>query len=175
MKKAYSDEDLIRFIYDEMTKAEADALLAAMVKDESLWARFEGLQETTELVKTVEMEPSEESLEAVRSYVRSSKAEFVKKARELAIQKFKLKAGRFSVNLNAVMALSLGVFITLGVIGSAYKLTRSQFVSPDQGSMVQGFEQGEVAPAEVYDWETPELNQQLRQLREDIESFREES
>lgn len=172
MKKSYKDEDLIRFIYDEMDPQEAEALMGDLVKDEALWLRFEQLQETSDLMTPLSLEPSEETLEAVRTYVYQYDEEGSLPPSAEAWQSFHIKLGRFSVGLNAVMGFSLAVVLTLGVIGSAYKLTRHQMGNPNEGPLVQ--QQDELVHPDAYDWEMKDIDHELKQVREALETIKDD-
>ena len=67
MKKQFTDDDIIRFLYNEMKGAENDAFLEALCTDESLWERYELLQESVEMLSGVQYEPSEASLQQIRA------------------------------------------------------------------------------------------------------------
>lgn len=173
MNKPYRDEDLIRFIFDEMNSEESEALLNALVKDEALWNRYEKLQSGVEMTQGLKYEPSEESVEAICAYVRATQSAPEQAPDSGATSSFNLDLGRFSVNLNAVMAVSLSVVLTLGVLGSAYKLTR-QVGKPNEGPLVQQVESRENSQEEIYDWEMKDIDQELEHVRQAIETIQED-
>jgi hypothetical protein len=166
---------LIRFIYDEMSPEEANDLLDAMVKDEELWSRFENIQNTAEQVANLSFDPSEHSVEKIKEYAHQASAADLAKDDAAPVSSFKavFRVGKLPVNLNAVVALSLGIFITLGVIGSAYRLSRQPQDKPDNSIVQQTPLDRQVQPAvPVLNWEGGMIDQDLSEIREALETIK---
>lgn len=66
---AFSDNDLLRFLYDELPKSEADALVMALSHDDELLNRYEMFQSLAEETSKLQFEPSQESLDAIMAEV----------------------------------------------------------------------------------------------------------
>jgi len=174
MKNAFTDNDIIRFLYDEMGAAESESLLAALVQDEDLWERYEALQEGMGHLEKVALEPSEASLEVIRDFVKTS-GEDARAAKRTTLEfagKY-LHAGAVSINLHAVVGAALSVFLVLSIAGSAYKLTRQKFDNPNTGTWSQQQE-----PAPVHDprfeWDTNEIDRELDRVKDGVKSLQDE-
>jgi anti-sigma factor RsiW len=68
---SYTDEDILRFLYDEMSEDESSAFLADLCTDEALWERYEMFQEVAEQTSGLRFEPSEESIQKIEAFART--------------------------------------------------------------------------------------------------------
>ncbi|MDX1906157.1 MAG: hypothetical protein SF053_03925 [Bacteroidia bacterium] len=110
MKKQFTDEAIVRYLYDEMEPAEHDAFVEALCTDEQLWQRYELLQETVAALGQVQYEPSEVSLQAIRTYVRHSAPD-----QTGPIQAVKTRSGFFRMHLNSIMLLTTSLLLMVAV------------------------------------------------------------
>lgn len=180
MKKRFTDEDIIRFLCDEMPQAESDALLTALVSDEDLWQRFEALQQTMESFSALSYEPAESSIQAIQSYVRESRPTQPAAQPELSqssVSARSLRLGGITINLQVLVSMALAVFLALSVAGSAYKLTRQKFANPNTGKLVER-EQPQAQPTQIdprFDWEMNDIDQNLEKVKEGLETLEDKS
>lgn len=70
----YNDEDILRFLYDEMPSEESEVFLTALCSEEGLWERYEMFQEVVEQASGLRFEPSEESLQRIQDVVKATPA-----------------------------------------------------------------------------------------------------
>ncbi len=70
----YNDEDILRFLYDEMPSEESEAFLTALCSEEGLWERYEMFQEVVEQASGLRFEPSEESMQRIQDVVKATPA-----------------------------------------------------------------------------------------------------
>ena len=172
MKRMFTDEDIIRFIYEEMNPKESDAFLTELCTDESLWERYERLQHMNEQVVNAVLEPSPESVERVMTFVKESAHTQVKspKKRRNPIKKFLAGKIPVAVSLNAVIVMALILFVSVAILGSAYELTRGAIIKPG-GSLVQQVEmEGDIQ----FDWDDSEIDAKLEMIRQGVETIQEE-
>jgi hypothetical protein len=73
MKTRFNDNDILRFIYDEMSSTESEAFLDALTHDENLWNRYEQFQDTGDRLQEISLEPSEASLQRIMAVVSEEK------------------------------------------------------------------------------------------------------
>lgn len=70
MTKTFDENDILRFIYEEMSPAESDAFVAAMCEDESLMAKYEELLEGKMVAEQLPLyEPSEATYDKIMEFV----------------------------------------------------------------------------------------------------------
>ncbi|MDP5172775.1 MAG: hypothetical protein NWR72_21230 [Bacteroidia bacterium] len=122
MKRRFTDDDLLRFLYNEMPPADSDLLMDALVKDEELFERYESFQQAAEQLSEVSYQPSAKSVEAVMSYVRESAhilAEYPEETPS-AWQRVKMASGKsLVVGLNSLVLFGVGIFLLVAVGTSA--------------------------------------------------------
>ncbi|MEM6264890.1 MAG: hypothetical protein AAGI38_20430 [Bacteroidota bacterium] len=70
MKRKYRDEDIIRFLHDELNPTETEAFLNALTDDEELFDRFEMFQDVSDQISSVTYEPSSFSCDAIMKAVK---------------------------------------------------------------------------------------------------------
>jgi len=64
----FTPEDMIRFLYNEMTAEEAKSLLQAMENDWSIKEKFEVLKEAMSNLDTLHYSPRPQSIQAIMQY-----------------------------------------------------------------------------------------------------------
>ncbi|MEZ4825016.1 MAG: hypothetical protein R3C61_01800 [Bacteroidia bacterium] len=172
--RKFTDEDIIRFIYDEMKPHESEAFLVELCSDESLWERYEQLQETAGMASSVVYEPSEQSVQNIMDYVRET-APFIPqptradRIRE-ATRTFITGKIPVAVSLNAVIVVAFIFFVTVAIMGSAYQLTRGGIITP-KGTLVQ---QVEEENSDIYQWDDSNIQEELKQIQKGVENLRED-
>jgi hypothetical protein len=65
MKTIFSDNDLLLFLYDEMSYDRANELVTALSQDEELLARYEYFQRSASMISFGDIEPPKEAIDAV--------------------------------------------------------------------------------------------------------------
>jgi len=178
MKKRFTDEDILRFLYDEMNQAESEALLTELVSDEDLWQRYEALQEVVEDLAVVSYDPSEDSVAAIQDYVRRSRleesVESLPSLSPSSVSAKRLRLGEISVNLQALVGVALGIFLLLTVAGSAIKLSREKFANPNTGKLVENQKsrpENSLDNDPRYNWEMKDINQNLEKIKEGLQTL----
>ena len=172
MRRKFTDEEIIRFIYEEMNPKESDAFLTELCSDESLWERYENIQSMNEEIQSAVLEPSNESVNRVMAFVQESAPTQVKTP---AKQKSPIKtflAGKIpvAVSLNAVIVIALILFVSVAILGSAYELTRGSIIKPN-GALVQ---QVEMEDDTQFDWDDSEIEEKLKMIRKGVETIQED-
>jgi len=167
MRTKFSDNDILRFLYDEMSEDENTLFLDALTEDENLWARYEQLQQTSDQVSSLSFEPSEASIDAIMDVVKeeSPKSKKFAKVRKLS---------RSPIS----MSLAVAVFLTLlmfGRVGSDVKQSNSQEVSLEYEPMPVPTLVHEVR-MEMHDepqinWQTEELDTKLSEIKQKAQSL----
>jgi hypothetical protein len=78
MKQLYTEHDILRFLYNEMDEEEYQSFFEVLCKDPEMWAAYEALQDTKEMLPQLALEPSVRSenriLEAARVAAEAMKA-----------------------------------------------------------------------------------------------------
>lgn len=72
MYHTYSDEDLIRLLYREVTAEEATQMKDALMTDESLAERWQSLRQVHKLLGSCNMTPSEDAIHIIMNYARKA-------------------------------------------------------------------------------------------------------
>ncbi|MEM6801756.1 MAG: hypothetical protein AAF696_10170 [Bacteroidota bacterium] len=130
MKRNFTDEDIICFLYDEMDAEGSHAFLDVLCVDEDLWKRYEHFQEIVEGLSDLKYEPSQLSVEKVRAYVYKGQVPDGPVLEEVSPAKPKssrFSSGRIlsaSVNINAVVLMAVLLFVSIAVTGTFLKLKR---------------------------------------------------
>ncbi|MEM6270806.1 MAG: hypothetical protein AAF998_15300 [Bacteroidota bacterium] len=68
----YTKNDVLKFLYGEMSPAEQDGFLDALCTDEELFSAFEAMKKAADDLEPVEMAPSEGSVDRVMHFARSA-------------------------------------------------------------------------------------------------------
>lgn len=77
MTKSFTPNDLIRYIYQEMSEGENEQFVQAMHKDESLMQEYLGMLSTIEQLDQLILEPSEKVVKAILKRAKSTGLEKV--------------------------------------------------------------------------------------------------
>lgn len=171
MKHAYTDNDILRFLYDEMHPTESEAFLDAIVEDEALWERYEYFQGAAEMAASLRYEPSEAAVRRVITYAHDTQPPRPRPSALQKVQTFLNDKVPLTLSLNGVMVMALILFVSVAILGSAFKLQRS-LRQPPAGSLVQ-----QVSPKTdpLMRWDDSQLEDQLQYIRSSMEDIREET
>ncbi len=71
MIKTFTQDDLIRYIYQETTPEESIEIETALIFDEQLSETYNNLSGTVESLKAVKLKPSEDTIDKILSYSKS--------------------------------------------------------------------------------------------------------
>jgi hypothetical protein len=172
MKRQFKDEDIIRFIYEEMNPKESDVFLTELCSDESLWERYEQFQTLNEKVANAVIEPSDEACEKVMAFVKetASLQKQIPQKTPNPIQSFLAGKIPVAISLNAIIVVALILFVSVAILGSAYELTRGTIIRPN-GALVQ---QVEMEDDLDYNWDDSEINEKLKMIRKGVETIQED-
>ncbi|MEL6629177.1 MAG: hypothetical protein AAFQ83_10025 [Bacteroidota bacterium] len=166
MKKHFNDEDLIRFLYDEMSQEEADHLLSILCTDEKLWQRYEELQDTITEVKMSELSPSVEVCDQIMAYVKDSalieEAATQTPQNEPVLSKTRI---RNQSSLSLLVAAGIGLFMLATVFGSFGKVARTTAQDPGTGQFTQ--EQ----PVVNFQWEDDEIEENIESINQRLQKI----
>lgn len=77
MIKLFTPNDLIRYIYQEMTEFEQEKLVQALHQDESLMQEYVEMLSTLEQLDQIKLQPSEKVVTAIKSRAKSTGLERV--------------------------------------------------------------------------------------------------
>jgi hypothetical protein len=77
MIKLFTPNDLIKYIYQEMTEDEQELLVQALHNDESLMQEYIEMLSTLEQLDQIKLQPSEKVVNAIKSMTKSTGLERV--------------------------------------------------------------------------------------------------
>jgi len=77
MTKLFTPNDLIRYIYQEMSEGEQELLVQALHSDESLMQEYVEMLSTIEQMDLIQLHPSEKVVQAIKSRAQSTGLERV--------------------------------------------------------------------------------------------------
>lgn len=170
MKKRFGDNDIIRFLYNEMAPHENEVFLDALTKDEELWDRYEYFQEVGDQLEEVEFEPSAASVANVMAFVKAddTKPEPAKKPW------LKAQLIPSSVTMGVVMAcLMFAFFVNKGTLGNSPAETLEATTSMKEGpTLVHEVimdERYEDTPA--FNWEDEGIENQLQSIKQKTQTI----
>lgn len=175
--RKYTDEDIIRFLSEEMSPAESEAFVGALASDEELWERYEQFQDSLEQLPDAELAPSQQSVERVMAFVAETSpqpsgleelTQVVAPAPTPAVRTLRAGTWSMQVNLNAVIVMSLTLFVSVALFGSIYKLNRGQVQRPNTGPLVESVAP-EADPRMM--WDDSDLHEQLDEIQHRIDAL----
>lgn len=173
MKEPFTDDDIIRFLYEEMNPSESEAFLQALCTDEALWERYEALQQTSEQLSGLSYEPSEESLARIREVAREVAAEMPAPpvpAKRKSLWAYIPK----DLPLKAVATVAFLLFMGVAITGSFYtfdqrkQLADNHVAVPGALKLVQQVDH-EYDP--MFQWDDSDLERQLDEIRDRVEEI----
>ena len=161
MKRRFTDDDIIRFLYDEMSLTESEMFLTTLCSDESLWERYEYFQKVVEQIGQLKYSPSDYSVNKVMNYVRETTPENPVE-KPSAKRRPLWKRIPYDLPLKSVAAVALMLFMTVAITGSIYTVDRGGVIFPRNEGLVQQVD-FEFNP--LYKWDDSELDVQLEEIR----------
>ncbi|MBL0017372.1 MAG: hypothetical protein IPP17_13320 [Bacteroidetes bacterium] len=117
MKKKFTDNDVLRFLYGEMSPSEHDAFLDAMYEDEELFEKFEELKAAQAGLQPVELTPSEASVSRVMSYAKRAVRNPRPKRTKLA---YNGSGSMFAFNQIVTIVMIVFTCVTVGIATFVY-------------------------------------------------------
>jgi uncharacterized radical SAM superfamily Fe-S cluster-containing enzyme len=117
MKKKFTDNDVLRFLYGELSPSEHDAFLDAMYEDEELFEKFEELKAAQASLQSVELTPSEKSVSRVMSYAKRAVRNPRAKRAKLA---YNGSGSMFAFNQIVTIVMIVLTIVTVGVATVVY-------------------------------------------------------
>jgi hypothetical protein len=120
MKKKFTENDALRFMYGEMSPAEHDAFLDALYEDEALFEQFEELKAAQTELAPLELAPSETSVTRVMSYAKRAARERRPKRTRLA---YNGNGSMFAFNHIVTIIMVVLTIVTIGVATIIYSKT----------------------------------------------------
>jgi len=72
MKKSFTPNDLVRYIYQEMSEVEQELLMQALHSDDALMQEYIQLLSTIEFLEQVQLQPSEKVVKAIKKMAHST-------------------------------------------------------------------------------------------------------
>jgi hypothetical protein len=119
MKKKFTDNDVLRFLYGEMAPAEHDAFLDAMYEDEELFEKFEELKAAQAGLQPVELAPSEASVSRVMHYAKRAARNPKPRRQKLA---YAGNGSMFAFNQMVTVIMVVFTCVTIGVATYVYSM-----------------------------------------------------
>mgnify|MGYP001801762233 CR=1 FL=1 len=160
MKKKFTDEDIIRFLFEEMNPSESELLMEALYQDDSLWKRYETFQCILQDVKNVSFEPSEDSVLTVRKYVADTRSAQVKPEKKST---FSISSFSFGVHAMCVTALTLFAVITIVTTFFLHTI-------PSADSSLPLMVEWKDDP--LLEWEPESIDQKIEEIRSELEEIK---
>ena len=117
MKKKFTENDVLRFMYGEMSPAEHDAFLDALYEDEALFEKFEELKSAQAELQPVALSPSEASVSRVLGYAKRAVRERRPKRPKLA---YNGNGSMFAFNHVVSIVMVVFTCVTIGVATLVY-------------------------------------------------------
>lgn len=167
-KPQFTDDDIIRFLYDELNPEKSEAFLAALYTDESLWKRFEALQETAESVAGLQYEPSEQSIDNIKAFVRDTADEVVAVQTEPVAPSMWQRIPK-DLPLKALATVAMVLFLGVAVTGSFY--TFDQGRKPITSSKRPELIQQVVDTEPLFQWDDSEIDRELDEIRKRVQEI----
>lgn len=167
-KPQFSDDDIIRFLYDELNAAESEAFLAELYTDETLWKRFEDLQETAESVSGLQYEPSEQSIDNIKAFVWDTADEVVPVQAKPVAPSLWQRIPK-DLPLKALATVAMALFLGVAVTGSFYTFDqgRKPITSSERPELVQ-----QVVDTEpMFQWDDSEIDRELDEIRRRVQEI----
>lgn len=167
-QKRFTDEDIVRFLYDEMSPQQSDAFLNALCSDEELWDRYEHFQNIVEKLATAKVEPSEASISRIKKYVADTapQSEGAVSKSWKSTRTFLLKKFPATISLNAVV-VAVAIFFTTAVM-------MSNFLNNPTGNLSPELAHPDAIQHEVmFQWDDSALDAELESIRTQMQDLQE--
>ena len=165
MKKLFTEEDILRFLYNEMSIRESEAFLDVLYSDEKLWTTFEAYQQAVDTLPSLELEPSQQSLDAVLSFVEDTQPTSSQKPDSASFPLLSPPARSHQLVMMAIVLLITSLVITSSLFLVSITDTPAE-VQPMGQNLVE-----EELPS-IPDWEGQELNEEIERIKDQIEELK---
>lgn len=123
MKKKFTENDVLRFMYGEMSPAEHDAFLDALYDDEALFEKFEELKAAQAGLQPVALTPSETSVSRVMRYAKRAVRDRRPKRNRLA---YNGNGSMFAFSHIVSIVMVVFTCITIGIATFVYSKESKQ-------------------------------------------------
>lgn len=77
MTRQFTPNDLVRYIYQEMSEVEQDLLMQALHSDESLMEEYVEMLSAIEQMDQIQLQPSEKVVQSIKSMAKSTRLQKV--------------------------------------------------------------------------------------------------
>lgn len=154
MRRKYGKNDILKFIYGEMSPAEHDDFLDALCTDDELFEAYEALKSGQDQLPRIDLAPSETSVDRVMHFAHAAAARRKPPATALAFGKNK------ALNYHHLVSV-LMVFFTCFTIGIAMYLYNRDNTPQSNWSNSQ----------DVMQFDNQSLDQRLDFARQRLESI----
>ena len=165
MKQSFTEEDILRFLYNEMSIRESESFLDALYSDENLWQKFEGYQHVVDKLVPLDLEPSENTLNSILSFVEETQPSFDGKEAASAFPTLTNPRRPHQLVLMAVV-----ICITSLVISGSLYFVSQKGISEDQQALTQKLIEEELSSE--HKWEDTELEQQIEDIKKLIHELK---
>lgn len=155
MKQMFTDEDIIRFLYNEMGYRETEVFLDALYKDDSLWERYEAFQHIVDKLDDVQMEPSKEACDNIMRYVEET-APVAEKKKAFAFVRVN------NTQRNAILMVAFVLFASVTIMVSVFNMKSTQTSYQETA--------GAIEPV-VLEWDD-NSEEQLQVIRKQVDNLR---
>ena len=156
MKQNFTEEDIIRFLFNEMPSQESNNFLDALCKDEELWENFEKYQQVSDKLVPIQLTPSDQSIQHIMDFVSDTQEVAGKKSGK----------GFTSSRVNTLLLSGLILLATGTILGSVY---HGKIADPSGNAISQQQE------AVLLDWEEKELDLQIESIKEEIQNLKQQN
>lgn len=137
MKKKFTENDILRFLYGEMSPKEHDAFLDAMYEDEALFEAFEEIKNAQASLETVALTPSNKSVDRIMGYAkRAVKADRPRRKRIAYAGNGSLFAFNQMVSIVMVVFTCVTIGIALFVYNNSSKDENSWKMTPTHQELI---------------------------------------
>ncbi len=72
MTKIFTQDDILRYVYQETTPQESEEIETALLYDKDLYLYFKEIRQTVQEVTRLEVEPSDRAIQNILNYSRST-------------------------------------------------------------------------------------------------------
>jgi len=163
MKHKFTEEDIIRFLYNEMSIRESEAFLDALYTDDQLWETFESYQHIVDKLIRMEVDPSDETCNNIMRFVADTHPD----------PKPKQKSSGNKQNQLRVMMMGVLVLVTSMIVtGSIYFFQEARQKNQQAANMPVSSEQKTQMPLE---WEDPHTEQTIQSIRQQLDDIKEDT
>jgi len=163
MKHTFTEEDIIKFLYNEMSIRESEVFLDALYSDDELWDKFESYQHIVDSLIRIDEEPSDEVCDSIMRYVSDTQSHSKGVLQTTPVPQQQLKT----------MLMGLLILITSVIVtGSIYFVKTASQKAPQAALEEQ---QPSTHSHEQLEWEDVDTEQKLEQIKQSIDYIKEDN